>query len=105
MFDYIDYRDSAVAAAIVGEAFGDASAVVPHDPRGVFVAGAEVEFPSGGEWRPIGFYMYDDGTWVIADYEDNGEHDAMCDGCGNYDRAQVIAVLREKFAAAKGTQA
>lgn len=91
IFDYCDWRDSALAESVMREAFPDA-VIVPHDPRGSAVAGAERETKDAGEWSPVGLYLDESGTWEVHTGE---EYVSVCDGAGNLDRALAVATLRE----------
>jgi len=96
IFDYCDWRDSALAESVIREAFPDCDSIVPHDPRGNSVAGAERERDSAGDYRPLGLYLEDNGTWTVGLYcDDTTENFSVCDGAGNLDRALAVSTLRE----------
>lgn len=102
VYAYVDARDTATACALLQEAAPDA-VVVPHDPRGSAIAGAEIN-PVCGD-NVIGLYVDVNGVWYVQTWApdvDDVPPAIVSDADGKADRAQVIGALRVAIAATRG---
>lgn len=62
IFDYVDERDTRNALALIKPLETGDWTAVPHDPRGCYVAGAELENLKLGLF--VGLYLDDEGDWL-----------------------------------------